>query len=130
MISRTQALDLLVFLLVPAIHVLTLSAVQDSEAQLRRRARRAGELLTAKETELEKAKEVSVDGKKAVWENVQRLPDIQKSRMELPVTMEEQRVVEAIRLNDIVVLVGETGSGKFLMRRCTCVWDVRRRGRG
>ena len=118
------------FLLVPAVHVLTLSAVQDSEAQLRRRARRAGELLTAKETELEKAKEVSVDGKKAVWENVQRLPDIQKSRMELPVTMEEQRVVEAIRLNDIVVLVGETGSGKFLMRRCTCVRDVRRRGRG
>lgn len=37
---------------------------------------------------------------------------IQEARLLLPVVAEEQAIVEAIRLNPVVVICGETGSGK------------------
>eukprot|EP01119_Soliformovum_irregulare_P003707 TRINITY_DN1463_c1_g1_i3.p1 TRINITY_DN1463_c1_g1~~TRINITY_DN1463_c1_g1_i3.p1 ORF type:complete len:1148 (-),score=493.33 TRINITY_DN1463_c1_g1_i3:150-3593(-) len=43
---------------------------------------------------------------------VTRDPQIQKQREELPVVKDEQRVMEAITENNVVVLCGETGSGK------------------
>lgn len=43
---------------------------------------------------------------------VERVPEIQTARMELPACGMEQEVVEAIKSNDFVVLSGETGSGK------------------
>ncbi|KLU92834.1 DEAH box polypeptide 37 [Magnaporthiopsis poae ATCC 64411] len=43
---------------------------------------------------------------------VTRTPDIQEARLKLPVVSEEQRIMEAIHNNDIVVICGATGSGK------------------
>ena len=43
---------------------------------------------------------------------VQRKEDIQIARMSLPVVAEEQPIMEAILANNVVILCGETGSGK------------------
>jgi ATP-dependent RNA helicase DHX37/DHR1 len=43
---------------------------------------------------------------------VVRTPEVQESRLKLPVVAEEQRLMEAIHDNDIVVVCGSTGSGK------------------
>ncbi|KAI9918342.1 hypothetical protein PsorP6_012060 [Peronosclerospora sorghi] len=41
-----------------------------------------------------------------------RKPEIQLARMQLPVCSSEQEIMEAITENDVVILCGETGSGK------------------
>eukprot|EP01122_Echinamoeba_exundans_P008814 TRINITY_DN2999_c0_g1_i2.p1 TRINITY_DN2999_c0_g1~~TRINITY_DN2999_c0_g1_i2.p1 ORF type:complete len:1269 (-),score=258.86 TRINITY_DN2999_c0_g1_i2:1728-5534(-) len=43
---------------------------------------------------------------------VDRTEEIQHQRSELPITMEEQQIVEKILENDVVIICGETGSGK------------------
>ncbi|EJC98118.1 P-loop containing nucleoside triphosphate hydrolase protein [Fomitiporia mediterranea MF3/22] len=43
---------------------------------------------------------------------VTRSDAIQTARLELPILAEEQPIVEAIRMNPVIVLCGETGSGK------------------
>lgn len=43
---------------------------------------------------------------------VTRTPEVQDARLKLPVVSEEQRIMEAIHNNDIVVICGSTGSGK------------------
>src|SRR5436305_314980 len=40
------------------------------------------------------------------------MEEIQEQRLALPVVAEEQRIMEAIHNNNIVVICGETGSGK------------------
>ncbi|QPG96507.1 hypothetical protein C2857_004403 [Epichloe festucae Fl1] len=52
------------------------------------------------------------DARKAYSVNVTRSAEIQEARMKLPVVSEEQRLMEAIHNNDIVVICGATGSGK------------------
>ncbi|KAJ2719486.1 putative ATP-dependent RNA helicase DHR1 [Coemansia sp. Benny D115] len=49
---------------------------------------------------------------KAYYINVERPEAIQKQRAKLPVYAEEQQIMEAITDNPVVVLSGETGSGK------------------
>ncbi|KAG6586980.1 ATP-dependent RNA helicase [Phytophthora cinnamomi] len=41
-----------------------------------------------------------------------RKPEIQMARMQLPVCSSEQEIMEAITENDVIILCGETGSGK------------------
>ncbi|KAK8226893.1 P-loop containing nucleoside triphosphate hydrolase protein [Phyllosticta capitalensis] len=50
--------------------------------------------------------------RKAYSVAVNRSPEIQEARMKLPVVAEEQKIMEAIHNNDIVMIRGETGSGK------------------
>ncbi|KJZ70735.1 hypothetical protein HIM_09868 [Hirsutella minnesotensis 3608] len=50
--------------------------------------------------------------RKAFSVAVTRTPEIQEARLKLPVVTEEQRLMEAIHNNDIVVICGSTGSGK------------------
>ncbi|KAL2264297.1 hypothetical protein VTK26DRAFT_7902 [Humicola hyalothermophila] len=50
--------------------------------------------------------------RKAFAVNVNRDPAIQEARYQLPVTAEEQKIMEAIHDNDVVVICGATGSGK------------------
>lgn len=50
--------------------------------------------------------------RKAYSVTISRPADIQEARLKLPVVAEEQRIMEAIHDNDIVVLCGSTGSGK------------------
>jgi ATP-dependent RNA helicase DHX37/DHR1 len=49
---------------------------------------------------------------KAFHVPVNRTPEIQAARLSLPVVGEEQQIMEQIYLNDVVILCGETGSGK------------------
>lgn len=50
--------------------------------------------------------------RKAFSVNVARPVEIQESRLQLPVVAEEQKIMEAIHNNDVVVVWGATGSGK------------------
>lgn len=43
---------------------------------------------------------------------VDRDPLIQRARLRLPIIGEEQIIMEAINENDVVIIAGETGSGK------------------
>ena len=43
---------------------------------------------------------------------VTRPPDVDDARLLLPIVTEEQPIMEAILLNPVVVICGETGSGK------------------
>jgi ATP-dependent RNA helicase DHX37/DHR1 len=43
---------------------------------------------------------------------VTRLPEVDDARLLLPIVAEEQPIMEAILLNTVVVICGETGSGK------------------
>ncbi|CAO3702861.1 unnamed protein product [Rhizopus stolonifer] len=56
--------------------------------------------------------DLSNDVAKPFYVNVNRKPEIQKARLQLPVCAEEQVIMEAIRNNTVVVICGETGSGK------------------
>ncbi|XP_014248121.1 probable ATP-dependent RNA helicase kurz [Cimex lectularius] len=48
----------------------------------------------------------------AVFVSVKRTEEIQAARLKLPILAEEQVIMEAINENPIILLVGETGSGK------------------
>lgn len=48
----------------------------------------------------------------AIFVEVTRSEEVEKSRSELPIINEEQRIMEEIRYNDVVIISGETGSGK------------------
>ncbi|KAI0108635.1 DEAH-box RNA helicase [Nemania sp. FL0031] len=51
-------------------------------------------------------------GRKAFSVVVERNHDIQEARLKLPVVTEEQRIMEAIHNNNVVIICGSTGSGK------------------
>ncbi|KAH6892341.1 P-loop containing nucleoside triphosphate hydrolase protein [Thelonectria olida] len=44
--------------------------------------------------------------------SITRTPEVQEARLKLPVVSEEQKLMEAIHNDDIVVICGSTGSGK------------------
>ncbi|KAK4878089.1 hypothetical protein RN001_010595 [Aquatica leii] len=54
----------------------------------------------------------SVDRKPAVFVPVHRKSVIQKARLKLPILAEEQEIMELISQNSVVIIAGETGSGK------------------
>lgn len=43
---------------------------------------------------------------------IKRRPSVGEARMELPILAEEQPIIESILMNPVVVICGETGSGK------------------
>ncbi|XP_058790532.1 probable ATP-dependent RNA helicase kurz [Phymastichus coffea] len=53
-----------------------------------------------------------IDKKPAVFVSLNRKSDIQEARLKLPILADEQIVVEAINENPVVIITGETGSGK------------------
>ncbi|ORX79504.1 P-loop containing nucleoside triphosphate hydrolase protein [Anaeromyces robustus] len=70
-----------------------------------------------KEEEKEKERqrkllEASKPYKPAFYDPVYRKDEIQLARLQLPVTGEEQQIMETIMENDVTILCGETGSGK------------------
>lgn len=50
--------------------------------------------------------------KPAVYVSVDRKPSIQKARLKLPILAEEQQIMEKINESSVLILAGETGSGK------------------
>lgn len=55
---------------------------------------------------------VKRESKPAVFVPVHRTSETQAGRMKLPIIAEEQSIVEAIHDHPVVILAGETGSGK------------------
>lgn len=53
-----------------------------------------------------------VERKPAVYVHVDRTAEVQAARLQLPILAEEQVIMETISENSIVILAGETGSGK------------------
>lgn len=51
-------------------------------------------------------------GQKTIFVEVNRSKEIQKARFKLPILLEEQQIMEVINENSVVILAGETGSGK------------------
>ncbi|XP_044763597.1 probable ATP-dependent RNA helicase kurz [Coccinella septempunctata] len=62
--------------------------------------------------EIPKIISVKKERKPAVYVDVIRDPKIQEQRMKLPILGEEQHIMEVINSNPIVIISGETGSGK------------------
>jgi ATP-dependent RNA helicase DHX37/DHR1 len=56
--------------------------------------------------------DASASSSRSIKLAVVRPPDVQESRMQLPIIAEEQPIMEAIMLNPVVIICGETGSGK------------------
>ncbi|KAI9304037.1 P-loop containing nucleoside triphosphate hydrolase protein [Cunninghamella echinulata] len=56
--------------------------------------------------------DLSHDVAKHLYVTVNRSPEIQEIRSKLPVCGEEQTIMESIRNNTVVIICGETGSGK------------------
>ncbi|XP_063930148.1 probable ATP-dependent RNA helicase kurz [Zophobas morio] len=52
------------------------------------------------------------EAKPAVYVDVIRDEEIQKARLKLPILAEEQQIMEVINENPVVIIAGETGSGK------------------
>ena len=52
------------------------------------------------------------ESKPATFVPVHRTAEVQAARIKLPILAEEQAIVEAINENPVVILAGETGSGK------------------
>jgi len=48
----------------------------------------------------------------ATYVLVKRSPEVDEARSKLPIIGEEHRIIEEIRYNDVVIISGETGSGK------------------
>lgn len=55
-----------------------------------------------------------MERKPAVFVSLARKPEIQEARLKLPILAEEQSIVEAINENPVVIITGETGSGKVV----------------
>ncbi|XP_017777417.1 PREDICTED: probable ATP-dependent RNA helicase kurz [Nicrophorus vespilloides] len=53
-----------------------------------------------------------VESKPAVFVEVYRTEEIQMARLKLPILAEEQQIMEIINENSVIILAGETGSGK------------------
>ncbi|XP_030847415.1 probable ATP-dependent RNA helicase DHX37 [Strongylocentrotus purpuratus] len=54
----------------------------------------------------------NVKSEPAMYVQVKRSPEIQEARLRLPILAEEQMVMEGIHDNPVVIICGETGSGK------------------
>lgn len=63
-----------------------------------------------KKPELEK--KPKQEKKPALYVSLDRKPEVQEARLKLPILGEEQRIIEAITENPVVIITGETGSGK------------------
>ncbi|XP_014283123.1 probable ATP-dependent RNA helicase kurz [Halyomorpha halys] len=57
-------------------------------------------------------KKISVASIPAVYVPVDRKPEIQEARLKLPILAEEQIIMENINENPVILIAGETGSGK------------------
>lgn len=66
--------------------------------------KRGGEAAPPKSTTVKKRRKFFV--------HVDRKPEVQAARLELPVCMHEQEIVDAVHHNDVVLVSGATGTGK------------------
>ncbi|XP_061395086.1 probable ATP-dependent RNA helicase kurz [Musca vetustissima] len=67
---------------------------------------------TTKTEEPKKPAQPMAPPRTTVYVPVHRDPEIQAARLKLPILAEEQQVMEVINENNIIIVAGETGSGK------------------
>ena len=82
----------------------------DNEEEINELKRMAEEQRLIDDEEYKKNIEDKIKAKHVVL--LERKKEIQAERSELPIYMEEQKIMEAIYYNDIIIVCGETGSGK------------------
>lgn len=68
-----------------------------------------------------------LERKPAVFVSLDRKPEVQEARMKLPILADEQSIVEAINDNTVVIITGETGSGKMIILKIYFVPDSRKK---
>lgn len=61
---------------------------------------------------LRPAEQKEIERKPSVFVDVNRDEEIQKARLKLPILAEEQQIMELINENPVLIIAGETGSGK------------------
>ena len=93
------------------------TSIEKAEDKVEEKTEKKSEVIPGTSTVSDVKEEIvkehnKVAPKPAVFVPVFRTPEIQAARLNLPITSEEQSIVEAINENDVVVLAGETGSGK------------------
>ena len=66
-----------------------------------------------------------LDGPKLNFISVTRSEDIQEARLALPILFEEASILESVANNDVIIICGETGSGKTT--QLPQLWVVNRR---
>lgn len=64
------------------------------------------------------------EAKPAIFVPVHRTAEVQAARMKLPILAEEQAIVEAINENPVVILAGETGSGKTTQVSLPYIFEI------
>lgn len=69
--------------------------------------------------ELSRTKPTAIERKPSIYIHVDRTSEVQAARLKLPILGEEQVIMETINENNIVILAGETGSGKTTQVRET-----------
>lgn len=67
---------------------------------------------SVKKDENDKTESSEIERKPAIYIHVDRTSEVQAARLKLPILAEEQIIMETINENNIVILAGETGSGK------------------
>lgn len=87
------------------------SELSDSRKTLKAKANEV-EVQSKDETVEKNVAPMKPESEPAIFKEVKRDPEIQAARLQLPILAEEQAVMEAIHDNDVVILCGETGSGK------------------
>lgn len=70
------------------------------------------EIVDTKPVKSEPETKPKTPSKPAVFIPVYRKPAIQEARMKLPILAEEQTIMETINESNIIIVAGETGSGK------------------
>ena len=61
---------------------------------------------------LKDSADISVSSRNVKAISVSRPPEVEEARLMLPIVAEEQPIMEAVLLNPVVIICGETGSGK------------------
>ncbi|XP_063820666.1 probable ATP-dependent RNA helicase DHX37 isoform X2 [Pseudophryne corroboree] len=87
------------------------SAVQPMVANTSQNVQAESKQMPKKEPSTQKSS-APPSSEPAIFIPVDRSPEIQEARLKLPILGEEQVIMEAIHENPVVVLCGETGSGK------------------
>lgn len=85
-------------------------ADKKEETSENRREVRGGKV--ENQQEIAESQQEVVEKKPSIFVEVHRTEEIQAARLKLPILTEEQQIMELINENSVVIIAGETGSGK------------------
>ncbi|XP_030748203.1 probable ATP-dependent RNA helicase kurz [Sitophilus oryzae] len=95
-------------------------------------------IVSSTETKLNTKEIKNIQRQPTVYVDVIRDDEIQEARLKLPILAEEQYIIEVINENEIIIIAGETGSGKttqvpqflyeagYALKKQICITEPRR----